>query len=331
MRINKETLIRIAKETVQKRALSEPDLVAAYLTGSLRTEYPFLGNAADIDIVFVHASEPKVRREIVPVTAEIHLDLIHNPRSEYEKPKELRVHPWLGPELYDPLPLHNPRHFFEFVQAGVRDKYHEPVNVLARARTNAEHARQIWSDLPLSQETGPGLLLPYLKAVSHAANAIAVLTSVPLAERRFQLQFPALAEAAGVPDLIVELDSLIGADKAGSELLGGYVSEWHKDFLEAAGRPKVDERIAIPRLAYYNLAFESMLTSETPQAIIWPLVHTWTLAASVLPPTHQAKWQAAMTSLGLVGVDFGDRLDGLDHFLDTVDELLEKRAASQGL
>jgi len=71
----RETLIRIAKETAQKRALSDPGLVAAYLTGSLRTDNPFLGNATDIDIVFVHAGQPESRREIIPLTPEIHLDI----------------------------------------------------------------------------------------------------------------------------------------------------------------------------------------------------------------------------------------------------------------
>ncbi|MCX6035957.1 MAG: hypothetical protein NTV38_13440, partial [Chloroflexi bacterium] len=162
MRITRETLIRIAKETAQKRALSDPGLVAAYLTGSLRSENPFLGNSTDIDIVLVHAGQPKIRREIVPLTPEIHLDIVHNPRSEYEKPKELRIHPWLGPELYDPLPLYVTQHFFEFVQAGVRAGYDEPVNVLARARRNAEHARQIWSGLEPRQDGVPALLLSYL-------------------------------------------------------------------------------------------------------------------------------------------------------------------------
>ena len=44
---------------------------------SLLTEHPFLGNTTDIDIVFVHAEEPQVSREILPVTAEVHLDLRH--------------------------------------------------------------------------------------------------------------------------------------------------------------------------------------------------------------------------------------------------------------
>ncbi len=120
--------------------------MAAYLTGSLRTDNPFLGNATDIDIVFVHAGEPKIRREIIPLTPEIHLDIVHNPRSLYDKPKELRVHPWLGPELYDPLPLYVTQHFFEFIQAGVRDRYNEPANVQVRSHRLAENARQVWSE-----------------------------------------------------------------------------------------------------------------------------------------------------------------------------------------
>jgi hypothetical protein len=334
LRITRETLIRIAKETALKRALAEPGLVAAYLTGSLRTENPFLGGTTDIDIVLVHARQPKVRREILPLTPEITLDIVHNPRSEYEKPKELRVHPWLGPQLYDPLPLYGTQHFFEFVQAGVRAEYDAPVNVLARARLDSEHARQIWSGLQLSQETGPALLLSYLKSVNHAANSVALLTGVPLAERRFLLQFQERATAAGVPGLAAGLLGLIGrlgGTRGDVDTLGKFLPEWENDFMEAAGRNRVHPSIAVPRLAYYKRSFEAMLAGESPQSMLWALVHTWTLSAAVLPPTHQAKWQSACETLGLGGEAFNERLEGLDHFLDTIEELLEKMAASQGL
>jgi len=367
MRITRETLIRIAKETAQKRALADPGLVAAYLTGSLRSENPFLGNSTDIDIVLVHAGQPKVRREILPVTPEIHLDIVHNPRSEYNKPKELRIHPWLGPELYDPLPLYVTQHFLEFVQAGVRAGYDEPVNVLARARRNAEHARQIWSGLQLSQETGPARLLSYLKGLNHAANAVALLTGGPLAERRFLLQFQERAEAAGAPGLAAGLLGLLGGAQVDAATLSKFLTEWEKTFDEADSRNKVHApspvqetglprgnrdypapsgnrdypapsgnrdypaSIAAPRLAYYKLAFEAMLAGESPQSVLWPMIHTWTLSAAVLPPTHQSKWQAACETLGLTGEAFNERLEGLDRFLDTIEELLENMAASQGL
>ena len=331
MRTTRETLIRIAKETAQKRALSDPSLVAAYLTGSLCTDNPFLGNTTDIDIVFVHEERTGVHREILPLTAEVHLDIVHNPRSDYGKPKELRTHPWLGPELYDPLPLYVTQHFFEFVQAGVRAEYHQPVNVLARARWNVEHARQIWSGMLPSQENDPALLISFLKAVSHAANAIAVLNGGPLSERRFLLQFPARAEAVGAPALTEGLLNLLGREKADSSTLAGFLPIWEKAFIDASGRDRVHENLAAPRLAYYKLAFEAMLAGESPWSILWPLVHTWTLAAAVLPPTHRLGWQSACETLELTGKAFSSRLEGLDQFLDAVEDLLDKYAASQGI
>jgi hypothetical protein len=74
-----------------------------------------------------------------------------------------------------------------------------------------------------------------------------------------------------------------------------------------------------------------MLTGESPQSILWPLVHTWTLSAVVLSPAHQAKWKAACETLGLTGKAFNERLEGLDRFLDTVEETLENMAARQGV
>jgi hypothetical protein len=331
MRITRETLIRVAKETAQKRAMADPGLVAAYLTGSLRSDNPFIGNSTDIDIVFVHERMPKLRREILPVTPEVHLDIVHNPRSEYEKPKELRIHPWLGPELYDPLSLYASGHFLEFFQAGVRADYDAPASVLARARRNAEHARQIWGDLTTSQQTGPDLLLAYLKAVNHAANAIALLTGAPLAERRFIPQFQERASAAGAAGLSAGLLGLLGGSQVEGSALKEFLPGWEEAFIDAASRKKVHASIAAPRLAYFKLAFEAMLAGELPQSILWPLVLTWTQASAALPPTHQEKWKQACEVLGLTGEAFNERVEGLDHFLDTIEELLENLAASQGL
>lgn len=326
MRITRETLIRIAKETAQKRALPDPGLVAAYLTGSLRTENPFLGGSTDVDIVFVHAETPKVRREILRLTPDFHLDLLHRSRSEYDKPKELRLHPWLGPELYDPQPLYVTGHFFEFVQAGVRDKFNDPASALERASRPAAEARRKWSELLSSESAWPDLLLGYLEAVSLAANAVALLNGVPLAERRFLLQFPGCAEAAGAPELAGSLLQMLGAEQADVEALKACLAAWEKDFVEAAGRPKVEERIAAPRLAYYKSACEAMLESESPQAILWPLLLTWTLSAKALPPTRQETWESACKGLEVIGPGFDKNMTRLDGFLDIVEEMLEKAA-----
>jgi hypothetical protein len=331
MRITRGNLIRIAKETALKSALSDPQLVAAYLTGSMRADNPFLGNAADVDIVFIHAQEPEIRREIIPLTPEIHLDIFHNPRSLYDKPKELRVHPWLGPELYDPLPLYDPQHFFEFIQAGVRDRYHEPANVQLRSHYLAEAARQAWRTLQTGRSLEPGQVQGYLESISLAVNAIALLTGEPLAERRFLLQFPARAQAAGHAELAEELLSLLGTMQVDAATLSGFLPEWEKAFIDAAGTPTVERRIAAARLGYYKLAFESMLESETPQASLWPLILTWTLSVSVLPPARAVPWRSVCGALGMDEASFGERLEALDHFLDAVEAILESLAVDQGL
>jgi len=331
MRLTRQTLLRIAKEAAQKQALTERGLVAAYLTGSLLTEDPFLGHAADIDLVFVHAEVPQARREIQPVTAEVHLDIIHRSRSEYDRPKELRVHPRLGPELYDPLPIYVTEHFFEFVQAGVREKYHDPANVLARARQAADSARQVWTEIAPDGPFNPGLLLDYLKGVNLAADAVGLLSSGPLPERRFLLQFPQRAQAAGRPELAAGVLALIGGGQVDPATINAFLPAWIKALADASTRPGCDVRLAAPRRGYYRLACEAMLAGEAPLTALWPMLMTWTLSASVLPLPWQSPWREACEQLGLAGGAFSERLEALDAFLDSVEEVLEGFASRNGL
>jgi hypothetical protein len=331
MYISPENLIRIAKETARKSALADAGLVAAYLTGSLRTEAPFLGNAADVDIVYVHAGASKTWREIIPLTPDTHLDIIHNPRSLYDKPKELRLHPWLGPELYDPLPLYVTQHFFEFIQAGVRDRYNEPVNVLARSRSLSERARQVWSALHPGLTLGSDQILAYLKSIHLAANAVALLTGGLLSERRLLLQFPERAAAAGQPGLTGEILGMLGTDRMDADSLPAFLPDWEKSFVAAAGSTGVNPRIALPRLGYYKQAFIALLQSQTPRGILWPLLLTWSMCAAVLPAGGAPGWDSACAAIGLDTETFGSRLEELDHFLDAIQEMQEKLAASQGL
>jgi hypothetical protein len=339
MRITRENLLRIARETVQQRSHDNRGLVAAYLSGSLLTENPFLGGATDIDLVFVHQDTPKVRREIIPLNNEIHIDIRHSAHSEYDRPRELRVHPWLGNEIYDPLLLYERQHFFEFIQAAVRDRFNEPVNVLARSRCYLENARQKWSGLQQNEEGSPELLLAYLQAVHHAANTVAILNGTPLAERRLLLDYPSRAETVGRPGLAAGLLGLLGGAQTDAAGLADTLTAWEADFVEAAGRPltsargrlRIEGGIVAARLGYYKLAFESLLASESPRVIIWPLVHTWTLAAALLPSGRQKAWRAFCAALGLSGESLPGRFEGLDHYLDDIDTLLDELAVANGL
>lgn len=331
MRITKESLLRIARETVSKQIYNRPDLVAAYLTGSLLRDEPLLGNSTDIDLVFVHPFQPSVRREIVALTPEVHLDIKYNPRSEYEHPRQLRLDPWLGPEMYGPVRLHDGQHFFDFVQAGVRDKYYEPVNAHGRAGRNLRHARQMWSDLQMAQDDSPQCMLKYLKSVNHAANAVAVIKDAPLGERRFLAHFPASAESAGQPALVSDLFGLLGAGQADKSGLEASLPGWEKDFRLAGSAEGADIRLHPARQTYYRQGFMALLSGERPLEVLWPLLHTWSLAAVSLPEAEHSRWTELCRGLGLLGSGLIERLGRLDAFLDEVEKILERMAVSNGL
>lgn len=330
MRVTRETLIRLAKENAKTRAFDNKDIVAAYLFGSLLHEDPFLGGVTDIDLVFVTASKPKQSREIVKLTGDFHIDITYRARSEFNPPRELRVNPWLGPEIYAPMLLHEREKFFDFVQAAVRAgfEFHGPEFTLQRCRALLSHGRGIWTDLlETGHKTSPKNVAHYLKAVHHAACAVAELNGDPLAERRLLLDFPALAEKANRPQMGAGLVGLLGGYQLADGIPAEWIHEWQRAFLSAAEGGKADTRIHPARLNYYRKAFEALpdLTA------LWPLIHTWTLSALTLPDAENKGWQTAVTQLGLYGEPFGEKVEGLDHFLDEVEILLDEIASANGL
>ncbi len=335
MRVTRETLIRIAKETAQERAFNDKDIVAAYLTGSLVSDSdPMMGGAADIDLILVHASTPMQKRELVKLTPDFHLDIGHRAKAEFKSPRELRGDPWLGYEMYAPMLLYEREKFFDFVQAVLRAgfEFESPALTLQRCRKLLTHGRQVWIDLSdIGGKAGPKEVAQYLKSLYHAVNAVCELSGPPIQERRLLLEFPARAEAAEHPGMAAGVLGLLGANNLEAGQLSDWLTDWRSAFETATGNAKVDGRIHPTRLNYYEKAIQSILGGDTPVAALWPLFQTWTLAAVVLPEEQAKVWQAARESLGFAGAGFAERVEGLDHFLDDVEILLDEIAAANGL
>ena len=336
MRVTRESLIRIAKETAQERAFNDRDIIAAYLTGSLAAQDtdPMLGGAADIDIIIVHKEEPKHRREFVKLTPDFHVDIGHRAKAEFKRPRELRLDPWLGWEMYDPMLLYEREKFFEFVQAGLRAgfEFNAPAPSLQRSRLLLKDARNVWRDLhELSGTVTPTDVLRYLGALYHAVNAVAELSGPPLAERRVLLDFASRAETASRPSMDAALVDLLGASELDAVSIGDWIPEWKVAFQAAMQNERVDARLHPTRVNYYEKAMVAMTESDLPTAALWPLLHTWTLAADVLPEDGLSSWRSACEHLGLTALGIELRIQGLDRFLDDVEALLDELAAQHGL
>jgi hypothetical protein len=334
MRVTRESLLRIAKETAQERAYNDTDIVAAYLTGSLLNVDPMLGGTADIDIVFVHRNKPAQPREFVKLTPDFHLDISHRTKDEFKSPRELRGDPWLGYEMYDPILLYEREKFFDFVQASLRAgfDFEQPPLMLQRCRKMLSHGRAIWMDLTeLDEAVGPKEIKKYMKSLFHALNAVAELSGPPIQERRLLLDFPARAKAAGKPGMAAGAFGLLGANHADADKLKLWLSDWKSAFKLASERKGVDARIHSARMNYYEKAINAMLEGETPLAALWPLLHTWTLAVEVLEGDHLQFWQNAAGELGLLGAGFAERVEGLDQFIDEIEIVFDEIARENGL
>lgn len=332
MRITLELLLKIANDFVTQRCQTERDVVAVYLQGSLLREHPTIGGTTDIDLFFLHADAIREEREFVRITDEIHLDVSHHPVSLYRRAKELRLHPWLGPAIDGCKILYDPQHFLDFTRASVRGQFDRPDHVLSRARPQAEHARQIWLGFQSEQsEAGPQEITTYLRALDHAANAVASLSGPPLTERRFLIDFPERAVKVNHPGLYAGLFGLLGGPLIDAPKLRSWLSDWRSAY-EAASQDQPILRLHPYRLNYYLSAFEALVESERFQVVLWPLWRTWTHAVDVLPPhaSHLPAWQSAGESLGMLGNAFRERLAALDVFLDLIDETLEAWARENG-
>ena len=334
MRVTRESLLRIAKETAQERAYNDTDIIAAYLTGYLLNVDPMLGGTADIDIVFVHKNTPKQLREFIKLTPDFHLDISRRTKDEFKSPRELRTNPWLGYEMYDPVLLYEREKFFDFVQASLRAgfDFEQPPLMLQRCRKLMSHGRQIWMELTeLDEPAGPKEITKYMNSLFHVLNAIAELSGPPIYERRLLLEFPKRAEAAQKSEMVADAFGLIGANNVDAEKVKSWISDWESAFKLASEKKGVDMRVNPTRLNYYEKAIHAMLEGEIPLAALWPLFHTWTLAAEVLEGDHLKFWQNAASELGLLGVGFEEHVEALDHFIDEIEVTLNDVAIANGL
>ena len=332
MRINQSMLLKIANDTVNRYVSTDRTLMAVYLQGSLLRELALIGNTADIDLFFIHMTEPGAEREIVRISDEVHLDISHHSHMLYRQPREIRIHPWLGPAIYGCKIMYDPQHFMDFVQASVRGQFYSVENVLSRVRKQAGHAREMWESfysnfhLPDSQDASL-----YLQALEHAANALAGLSGKNLTERRFLLDLPSMVEAVNKTGLYKGFLGLLGASSLDVDFIRSWLPDWQKAFA-ALPADRMPIRLHPYRWLYYERAVDSILRNQSAHDALWPLWRTWTHALCILPAdsVHQSAWQKAGEQLGLLGEGFHDKLAGLDAFLDMVEELIDSWARENG-
>jgi hypothetical protein len=307
--------------------------MAVYLSGSLLEDDFQLGGTADIDLIFIHTDHEGLEREIVQLTDDVHLDIAHHLYKDYRQTRNLRIHPWLGPVLNNATVMYDPQHFLDFTQASVRGQFDRADYVLSRVRKQLEQSRQIWFRLTASEtEAELDEIWSYQKAVTLVASSIASVSNSTLTERRFLLQFPQKASDLGRSGLYPGLLGLLGAPNLTKEMIPDYLDSWQAAY-EAIPETNRPARLHLSRLRYYRNAFEAILETDQPEATLYPLLNTWTLAVtSNLKDTERTdQYRSVLTQLGLMGDGFRERIQALDAYLDVVEETIEEWAKANGV
>jgi hypothetical protein len=172
----------------------------------------------------------------------------------------------------------------------------------------------------------------YLSALEKAANAIACLTGVPLTERRFLLNFPQRTQAIKRPGLASGLVDLILSQPVTDEAWTSWVAGWKVAYSAVNGLETCPPRLHACRWGYYERA-ASALRGEHPEAAIWLLFRTWTLALVNLPEEAGLRqpWEVALQALGMDEGNLPSRLETMDAYLDNIEETLDMWAKSNGV
>lgn len=334
MRITRDLLLDTAKNTIKRYTYGSHDLVCAYITGSMILDDPLLGNSTDIDLVYVHSIDAPVKREIVPLTDEFHLDIAHLHESVFSQPRNLRTDPWVGSFLcHYPIPIFDEGHWFEYTQAGVFAHFFLPSNVILRVKPFAERARSGWLNLQINEGGfDAGSLRAYLQIMKDAANAVACLTSVPLTDRRFLIDFSTRAEKLSMPGLAGGLVDLILPEEPIEPNWDAWLEHWRADFLNLQQREDAPLKYSAGRLPYYEMAIQGLKESRQ-DAALWILLWTWTDISNLLRPEsgHDQPYADFCRQLSLGSDNFSSRVSALDAYLDTVEETIDRWSASNGL
>lgn len=331
--IERATLLKIARDTAAQRLAARRSLVSAYLTGSVAADEPLLGEATDIDLVFIDAETPPAAREVIRLTDQVALDIQHRHKSEYANAKTLRVHPWRGPEICAPFFLLDPTHFFELAQANVRGQFHRPDFVAARARAFVTLARdEVHAGMLPGEGSRENITLEaFCRGLLYAANAIITLTGFPGAGRRLLMKLEAAAQKLKRADLYAEFMASLGAEALDQAQAKALLKDWSAAY--SAGQSLENELIHPARRTIYERGFMAQIEADRAVEMLWLMLYTWQALLKNLPgdSPHADRWVACLQLIRMDTLaEFSDRAEQVRAYVTLAAETVETWAEQNG-
>jgi len=331
--IERATLVKIARDTAAQRLAARRSLISAYLTGSVAADEPMLGEATDIDLIFIDSETPPAAREIVRLTDQVALDIQYRHKSEYANAKTLRVHPWRGPEICAPFFLLDPTHFFELAQANVRGQFYRPDFVAARARAFAAQAQDAVHAGLLPGQAGPEPVTveAFCLSLLYAANALITLTAFPGAGRRLLLKLEAATQKLNRADLYTAFMALLGEAELEAPQASALLQGWSAAY--RAGQSAADERVHPARRTLYERGFQAQIDADRAREMLWLMLYTWQALLKHLPSDspHADAWLGFLRQAQMgTPAEFTARVEQARAYVILAAEMVEDWAEQNG-
>ncbi len=332
MVIERSTLLKIARDTAAQRLAVRPSLVSAYLTGSVAAGEPLLGEATDIDLIFIDGNPPPAR-EVIRLTDQVALDIQYRAKAEYTNAKTLRTHPWRGPELCAPFFLLDSTHFFELAQANVRGQFYRPDFVAARARAFVALARDAVQVgvLPGEEGSAPLTVEALCQGLLYAANAIITLTGFPGAGRRLALKLDAATQKLRRPELYAEFIGILDPTPLARPEALGLLQDWAAAY--SAGQTEAEDLIHPARRTLYERGFRAQVEADLNAEMLWLMLYTWQALLKHLPSDspHGDRWAAFLRQVGMgAPAEFSARVGQVRAYVGRAAEAVEGWAEQNG-
>jgi hypothetical protein len=232
--IEHSTLLKLARDFVQQKRLEMRSLEGAFLVGSVARQEALLGGVVDLDIWLIDFSESEIAFPYVWLSNDVHIEFRRFSPSAFENKRALRGDPYLGPALFSAVPLYDPRHMLDLIQASLRSTYDSPENVYLRARNGYQQAQTAFKELGRYLRSAvpipvPVKVLQNLHAlVFHASIALMTLNRNYASGRRHFVLFNSAAHALQQAELSQMAYQVLGFEGLGADDFHTLLGEWEQ-------------------------------------------------------------------------------------------------------
>ena len=333
------TLLHLARDYAERKVKERPSLKAVVLTGSVARGEPALGEAADLDIILIDDFIPDPSHEIVRLSDNVFVDAVFVRAADYADRKSLRAHHFIAPALNEALSLHDPRHYFDILQAAIRAPYNRPDNIYARARSALATAQrsidrfsQRREDAPLADPTLDDLE-EYRQALYQAGQSIILLSGQPgdtVGARKFMARYEAAARRHN-PELYPLFLAAFGVGNLTPASFDIYLPEWSTLYKIANGQGAVEPLIHPARRGYYERGFHALIAEGHALNTLWLFEHTLATCVRHLDPVPDI-WLGYLYSAGKsTGAEFAERTHHAEQLVALTDTALTAWAKKENV